>query len=257
MFRKLAITLISVFLLSFNANAGSDGELVLKKDQSKEIKDCFEKLNRATFAFNQGLDKAVIKPIAESYRKLPDPIQSGTSNAVKNLSNLITIPNNVLQGNFKELGHSTGSFLINTSIGVLGFLNPAAKIGLKPHKEDVGQTLATYGIGSGCYFVLPILGPTTVRDSVGMIADTFVDPFAQVTIRGNEIFGVSGNNLDYLTFKGTDAVEFRSENLTNFSSLEKNSLDLYSSVKSIYLQDRKNKINNSIEDQDDWGNLDK
>ena len=90
--KKLIIIIISGFLLAFNANAGSDGNLVLEKNQPEKIKDCFEKLNRATFSFNQGFDKAVIKPIAKGYKKLPDPIQKGTSNAVQNLSNLITIP---------------------------------------------------------------------------------------------------------------------------------------------------------------------
>ena len=129
-------------------------------------------------------------------------------------------------------------------------------MGLKPHKEDVGQTLGTYGVSTGCYFVLPILGPTTFRDSLGMIADSFVDPFAHVTIRENTLFGVSGNSLDYFTLKGTTAVDFRADNDANFESLEKNSIDLYSSMKSIYLQNRENKINNSTDDQDDWGNLD-
>ena len=129
-------------------------------------------------------------------------------------------------------------------------------MGLNPYKEDVGQTLGAYGIGPGCYFVLPILGPTTARDSLGLIADTFVDPFAHVTIRENELLGMSGNNLDYYTVKGTGAVDFRADNMTNFNSLEKNSIDLYSSLKSIYLQDRENKITNSDESQDDWGNLD-
>ena len=89
-----------------------------------------------------------------------------------------------------------------------------------------------------------------------MVADTFIDPFAHVTIRENELFGISGNNLDYFSVKGTDAVDFRSDNILNFDSLEKNSIDLYSSFKSIYLQDRENKINNSDEDRDDWGNFD-
>ena len=97
MLKKILLIIITVFLLSFNANASSDGDLKLKNDdKTKEIKDCSEKLNRITFAFNQGLDKAVIKPIAIGYRKLPDPIQKGTGNAVRNLSSLITIPNNVL-----------------------------------------------------------------------------------------------------------------------------------------------------------------
>ena len=157
----------------------------------------------------------------------------------------------------KQLGHSVGSFAVNTTVGILGFLNPAEKIGLRPHKEDVGQTLATYGISSGCYFVLPVFGPTTVRDSIGLIADSFVDPFAHVTIRENELFGASGNSLDYLSIKGGTIVDFRADNDANFESLEKNSLDLYSSLKSIYLQDRENKINNSIsKEQDEWGNLD-
>ena len=127
---------------------------------------------------------------------------------------------------------------------------------MKPHKEDVGQTLGSYGIGQGCYYVLPILGPTTVRDSIGLVADTFIDPFAHVTIRQNEILGVSGNDLDYYSVKGTTAIDFRSDNLLNFESLEKNSIDLYSSFKSIYLQDRKKKVKNSVSNQDDWGNLD-
>ena len=145
---------------------------------------------------------------------------------------------------------------MNTTVGILGFLNPAEKMGLKPHKEDVGQTLGSYGIGTGCYFVLPILGPTTARDSVGLIADTFIDPFAHVTLREKELLGSSGNTFDYYSVKVTSAVDFRADNETNFESLEKNSIDLYSSFKSIYLQDRENKIRNSIEDQDDWGSLD-
>ena len=125
-------------------------------------------------------------------------------------------------------------------------------MGLTPHKEDVGQTLAKYGIGSGCYFVLPILGPTTTRDTVGLLADTFIDPFAHVTIREKELLGASGNTIDYYSVKGITAVDFRSDNIINFDSLEKNSIDLYSSLKSIYLQDRERKINNSSDSQDDW-----
>ena len=123
MLKKLTILIFSLFLIAFNANAGSDGELALKKNKSEaqNTKDCFEKLNRATFAFNQGLDKAVIKPIAKGYRKLPDNIQKGTSNAVRNLSNLVTIPNNVLQGDIKTA-------IINTArLAVKGFFIPPIK----------------------------------------------------------------------------------------------------------------------------------
>ena len=222
----------------------------------KATEECFEGFSRSVFKFNLVFDDIILEPIAKGYSKLPKPIKTGTSNFTSNISTLLSIPNSLLQGNISQVGHATGSFLINTTVGILGFFNPAERIGLKPYKEDVGQTLGKYGVGPGCYFVLPILGPTTARDSIGMIADTFVDPFAHVTIRDSELFGISGNHLDYYSVKGTGAVDFRSDNLLNFDSLEKNSLDLYSSYKSIYLQDRENKINNSQNDQDDWGNLD-
>ena len=223
---------------------------------AKAADECFEGTSRAIFKFNMVLDDIVLEPLAKGYNKLPSPIKTGTGNFTSNIGTLLSIPNNIMQGNLKQLGHSVGSFTINTTVGILGFLNPAEKIGLKPHKEDVGQTLGSYGFGPGCYFVLPVLGPTTMRDSIGLLADTFVDPFAHVTIREKKLLGASGNSLDYFTVKGAEDVDFRADNIRNFESLEKNSIDLYSSLKSIYLQDRENKIRNSIEDEDDWGNLD-
>ena len=221
----------------------------------KSAEECFEKTSRVIFDFNMALDDIVLEPLSKGYNKLPVPVKKGATNFTSNVGTLLSIPNNILQGDVKQLGHSIGSFAINTTVGILGFLNPAEKIGLKPHKEDVGQTLGSYGIGPGCYFVLPVFGPTTVRDSIGMLADTFVDPFAHITIRENELFGASGNNLDYYSVKATSAVNFRADNDTNFENLEKNSIDLYSALKSIYLQDRENKVRNSITDEDEWGNL--
>jgi len=230
---------------------------ILFSPQAKSADECFEGVSRTMFKFNMALDDAVLEPLAKGYNKLPSPIRSGTSNFTSNVGTLLSIPNNLLQGNIKQLGHSVGSFAVNTTVGILGFLNPAEKIGLKPNKEDVGQTLGSYGVEAGCYFVLPFFGPTTVRDSVGLIADTFVDPFAHVTIREKQLLGTSGNSLDYFSVKGTSIVDFRADNDANLKSLEKNSIDLYSSLKSIYLQDRENKIKNSSnEDEYNWGNLD-
>jgi len=225
--------------------------------QVKAANECFERTSRTVFKFNMAFDNAILEPIAKEFNKLPKPIRESTSNFTSNIGTLLSIPNNILQGNFDQLGHSLGSFIVNTSVGVLGIFNPAEKLGLNSHKEDVGQTLGTYGIETGCYFVLPILGPTTVRDSVGLLADTFIDPFAIMTIREHEIFSTSGNAFDYYSVKGATAINFRAENDLNFTSLEKNSIDLYSSIKSVYLQNRKNEIKNSSGDQDDWGNLDK
>ena len=230
--------------------------LLLISTEIRAAEECFEGTSRAIFKFNMGFDNAILEPIAKGYNKLPEPIKNGTSNFTSNIATLLSIPNHLAQGNIKEAGDATASFLINSTIGIIGLANPAEKMGLNAQKEDVGQTLGSYGVGPGCYFVLPILGPTTVRDSVGMIADTFVDPFAHVTWREKELFGASGNQLDYLAVKGTTAVDFRADNETNFDGLEKNSIDLYASFKSLYLQNRENKINNSSESEDDWGNLD-
>ena len=223
---------------------------------STASEECFEKTSRAIFKFNMGFDDAILEPIAKGYNKLPEPIKNGAGNFTSNIATLLSIPNHVLQGNLKGAGDATASFLINTTVGIIGLANPAERLGLKAQKEDVGQTLGSYGFGPGCYFVLPILGPTTARDSVGMIADSFIDPFAHITWREKKLFGVSGSQIDYVAVKGTTAVDFRADNETNFDSLEKNSIDLYASFKSLYLQNRENKINNSSEGEDDWGNLD-
>lgn len=230
--------------------------ITISVTSAEAVDECFENTSRAIFKFNMAFDDTILDPVAKGYNKLPEPIKNGASNFTSNIGTLLSIPNNILQGDFEQLGHSLGSFFVNSSIGILGLMNPAEKMGLKPYKEDVGQTLGSYGIGPGCYFVLPILGPTTARDTIGMFADSFIDPFAHVTIRERELLGASGNSLDYFTVKGTTAIDFRADNDKNFKSLEKNSLDLYSSFKSVYLQDRENKINNSNDGQDDWGNLD-
>ena len=240
--KKVIILLFSTFFLIAPETRASD--------------ECFEKTSRAIFKFNMGFDKAILKPVAKGYNKLPEPIRNGTSNFTSNVATLLSIPTHILQGDVRGAGDATASFLINTTIGIVGLANPAEKLGLNAQKEDVGQTLGAYGIGPGCYFVLPILGPTTARDSIGMIADSFVDPFAHITWREKELFGISGSQVDYLTVKGTTAVDFRADNEVNFDSLEKNSIDLYASFKSLYLQDRENKINNSSENEKDWGNLD-
>ena len=136
MFKKLAL-IITIFLFSaFNANAGSDGELILKKNQPNEVKDCFENLNRASFAFNQALDGILFQPVASAYRVLPPPIKTGVSNSLDNLSTLVTIPNNLLQGDFKKATVNTGRFIVNTTIGVVGIFDVAEKVGFPEYEKE-------------------------------------------------------------------------------------------------------------------------
>ena len=119
--KKLINLSLIILMLSTSAFAASDGENELtKKNIQTEINDCFEPLNRATFSFNQGLDKVIFKPIAKAYRVLPSPLRAGTSNALDNLSTLATIPNNILQGELKKAGINTGRFVINTTVGIVG-----------------------------------------------------------------------------------------------------------------------------------------
>ena len=166
--KKIIIILFTTLALTTNVSAASDGELLLKKNQPSEVKDCFEKLNRATFAFNQALDGIIFKPVASAYKILPSPVKNGVSNSLDNLSNLVTVPNNILQGDFKTAGINTGRFVINSTVGILGLIDVAQLLGLPEYeKEDYGQSLARHGVGQGCYVVLPVLGPSTARDTVG------------------------------------------------------------------------------------------
>jgi len=248
MILKKVIILVSISFFVLSTSSRAEPE-----------KECFEKVSRNIFKFNKGFDRAVLRPIAAGYNKLPNPIKKGTGNFTSNIGTLLTVPNHILQGNWRLAGESSASFLINSTVGVLGFGNPAAKMGLKNQQEDVGQTLGAYGFSAGCYFVLPILGPTTVRDSFGMVADTFMDPFAHVTIRDHQLLSISGSDIDYYSVKGASAVNFRADNMTNLDSLEKNSIDMYAAMKSLYLQNREKKIGNtfSSEDADDWADFNK
>tara|TARA_B100001029_G_scaffold165050_1_gene156415 strand:- start:985 stop:1743 length:759 start_codon:yes stop_codon:yes gene_type:complete len=246
------IFVIFLMNLMIAAPAMSDSE-------TAEVKDCFEGLNRATFAFNQGLDKAIFKPIAKGYRKLPSPIRTGTGNVVSNLSNLITIPNNILQGDLKAAGINTARLTLNTTVGIFGIFDVAQQMGfIKYKREDYGQTLGTWGIGEGCYLVLPVLGPSTVRDTVGSFASFMGgDPWYNVTVKNDTQYF---NESDYYVSRGTDGLDFRAKNIDSFDNLEKNSMDFYASVRSLFLQDRRQKIANSnkiidTQDDSDWDEI--
>ena len=242
--KKIIITSLISLMLATNVSADTDGENSLSKKNSGEVKDCFEGLNRATFSLNQGLDKVIFKPVAKGYRKLPSPIRSGTSNALENISSLITIPNNILQGEFRKAGVNTGRFVVNTTVGILGIFDVATKMDFPEYeREDYGQTFGAWGIGAGCYVVLPVLGPSTVRDAFGSFVNVLGgDPYYNASVHGNNQY------LDkdiYMTTKIVSGIDFRAKNLESIDNLEKNSMDFYASVRSLYLQDRQQKIRNS------------
>ena len=243
----LIMSLLSV-CVAFAANADAN--------DPTNVKDCSQGFNRASFKFNQGLDKAILRPIAIGYRKLPNGIRTITSNFLNNLSNLVTIPNNALQGDLNKAGTNLARLGINSTVGILGMFDVAKGMGFKKYeKEDYGQTLGVMGSGPGCYLVLPVLGPSTARDAVGIAAGVFGgDAWYNVTVKNDTQYF---KDSDYYISKVTGGVDFRGKNLDAIDNLEENSMDFYASVKSLYLQDRQKKVLNSkqtteTQDDSDW-----
>jgi len=262
--RLFSIVIVVLFsqLHMLSVIAASDGEVKIssKENDSQIVKDCFESVNRGIFAFNQGLDKVIFKPLSKGYRKLPQPIRSGTSNVLSNLGNVVTIPNNILQGQIKDAGINSLRLILNSTLGIAGIFDVASYYGLeKKDKEDYGQTLGTWGVGEGCYFVLPVLGPTTIRDSIGSLANVMGgDAWYNVTVANDTQYF---NESDYYLSRVMSGVDFRAKNLESFDSLEKTSIDLYASIRSLYLQDRQRKIQNIDQatetmSDDDWEEID-
>ena len=234
MIRKISLILITTLALTSIVSASSDGDIILKKNEPSEVSDCSETFNRASFAFNQVVDGILFKPVAKAYRVLPSPVKTGVNNSLNNLSNLVTIPNNIIQGDFAKAGENTGRFLINSTVGILGLIDVAEFIGFtKYEKEDYGQSLAKQGVGPGCYLVIPVLGPSTVRDFTGTALNFLGgDAWYNVTVR-NDTHHFS--DFDYYSSKVSSGIDFRAKNFDSIENLEKNSLDFYASVKNLYL----------------------
>jgi len=237
MFNKIVITLIFLTISSWTNLANANNEKIIKANDPANIKDCHEKLNRFTFAINKKLDDIIFEPVAKTYRVLPSPIRNGVSNSLNNLSNLVTIPNNILQGEFKKAGTNTSRFAINTTLGILGFIDVAEKIGLEEKEEDYGQTLATWGVGDGFYIVLPLFGPSNLRDTSGMVLTMLTDPINAYAVSEGEAWLVPMRTA-------VNAVDTRSQIIDEVNALRDNSVDYYAAVRSSYYQNRKAAINN-------------
>ena len=249
--KKIIIILLLAITVAFSANAENNGP--------ENVKDCSETFNRASFKFNQGLDRAIVRPLAVGYRKLPNGIRTVTSNFLNNLSNLVTIPNNALQGELGKAGNNLARLGINSTVGILGLFDVATAMGFEEYeKEDYGQTLGKLGNGPGCYLVLPILGPSTARDTFGTVIGIFGgDPWYNVTVKNDTRHF---KESDFYISRATNGVDFRAKNLNALDNLEENSMDFYASVKSLYLQDRQQKILNSkkstgSQDDSDWDDV--
>ena len=200
--------------------------------------DPFEPMNRAIFGFNLAVDKAVLRPLSIAYRDVvPRPGRDGVRNFLDNLESPVVFANDVLQGSAERAGTTAGRFAVNSTIGIGGLLDVAASFGLKHHDEDFGQTLGVWGFPEGPYLVLPLLGPSPPRDSVGLVVDYFVDPLAYV---------FDNNDVEWLSVVryGVRTIDSHSRTVETLDEIETTSIDFYATMRSLYRQHRNDLIRN-------------
>ena len=194
--------------------------------------DPFESYNRAMFSFNDGLDKYVLKPVAEGYDAvLPSPVKTGVSNFFSNLGDIFVIINDLLQFKFKQAASDTGRFIFNSTIGLYGLIDVSTSMGLEKHDEDFGQTFASWGMGKGPYIVLPFFGPRTMRGTAGFAVESVYDPVYQIE-NDDAMWGAVALR----------AIDTRYNLLSAGRIVDQAALDKYSFVRDAYLQHRKNLI---------------
>ncbi len=208
-------------------------------------RDPLEPMNRAIYKFNDGVDQLLVKPVATIYRDVvPEIVRTGISNFFSNINDVIVALNNLLQGKFEAAINDMGRVLVNTTLGVLGVMDPATKLGVEKNNEDFGQTLGVWGFGDGPYIVLPFLGPSNLRDTVGWVGDAYTWPvtYLEPTRDRNALIGLR-------------IVVARADLLEASRILETAALDPYAFVRDAYLQRRRNLVydgNPPDDSDDDW-----
>lgn len=197
-----------------------------------EVADPIESVNRGIFKFNDVVDTAVLKPVAEGYRAgVPKPARVGVRNFLRNLKTPQLVANNLLQGDMNSAGDDVTRFFANTFFGLAGLVDVAGAENVKYKEEDFGQTLGAWGLSNGPYLVLPLFGPSTVRDTTGLIVDGYTDP-VRLWLSNTDREGI------YYGKVAVAAVDKREELLDVLADLKKNSIDYYAATKSAYIQRR-------------------
>lgn len=233
---RVLFAVLLVAVLAGCASAPKNDPEALAEFQ--KLNDPAEPLNRDIFDFNKGLDDAVIKPVTGAYRAVaPDPARRGVHNFLNNLRTPVILANDLLQGEFRRAGITLTRFVINSTVGVLGFSEQAAGMGFEFHNEDFGQTLAVWGVSEGPYVMLPILGPSNPRDAVGFVVDFFFDPIN---------YWANNTDRQYITFARTvvRGIDTRDQLWDVLNDLERSSVDFYAAIRSLYRQRRTDEINN-------------
>ncbi|MGH8770581.1 MAG: MlaA family lipoprotein [Burkholderiales bacterium] len=204
--------------------------------------DPLEPLNRGVYKFNDALDKAIVKPVAQGYDAVaPQPVQTGVANFFSNLGDVIVVLNDFLQLKIAQGVSDAGRLMINSTIGILGFIDVGSDIGLPKHNEDFGQTLGYWGTGTGAYIVLPFFGPSNVRDTAGLVVDIVSYP----------VYYVNDSTVRIALY-GTDTVSDRDQLLQAEKVLDAAALDQYQFVRDSYMQRRRNLVHDGSPPKEDF-----
>jgi phospholipid-binding lipoprotein MlaA len=205
--------------------------------QSGDIDDLFEYVNRGVFELNRFLDEIALKPMAAWYGMLPDRAREGTHNFLGNLKNPWTAVNDIAQGEPGRFGNTVARFFINTLLGFFGAFDPAARMGFPAHEEDAGQTFAVWGAGEGPYIMLPVFGPSNVRDTIGFAVDSFLDPVNYLARRGDADWVGPARSA-------AGGVDNRHRNWQQIDDLQRQSTDFYATIRRVYVERRRAAIAN-------------
>ncbi|MBT4880212.1 MAG: VacJ family lipoprotein [Alphaproteobacteria bacterium] len=224
-----------IFMMKTDVQAYAPSvEKTIEKDEVDptvgEDNDPLEGMNKAIFDFNHFLDAILLKPVSQMvYEITPQPVQDGVHNFLQNLNEPLVLLNEILQLDGDNAADTLARFLLNTTFGVLGLFDIASEIGIYPHEETFGETLAVWGIGSGPYLVLPLFGPNNVRGTVGRGVDYYINPFN---------YYAKSHDRDYLIYVklGVTTVDTRIRNMKLLDQLEEDSIDLYATIRSLYWQ---------------------
>ncbi|MBE17827.1 MAG: hypothetical protein CMH79_03595 [Nitrospinae bacterium] len=225
-----------ILMISFvNYGCASKAASNNRVSTSTEMSDPIEPLNRFVFEFNNVVEVVVLNPVSSIYSAVfPDIVKDSVRNFLRNLETPVTLANDILQGEHLRARDTSMRFLINSTAGVLGLFDIASHLDFKYHNEDFGQTLAIHGVSQGPYLVLPLIGPSSLRHTVGRVTDIFLSPMTYVS---------DVENINY-TLKGIRIIDGHSRIKDTLADLKRDSLDYYSLIRSVYSQRRKSVILN-------------
>ncbi|MEL6363628.1 MAG: VacJ family lipoprotein [Pseudomonadota bacterium] len=245
-FRSPLLKRLAALALAFAATACASGP---NQPPATDVYDPWEGYNRQMFALNNAIDGAVLEPVAMGYRRVTTKaMRRSARNFLANLGTPVVFVNDILQFEFKRGGVTLGRFLMNSTLGLAGLMDPASEVGLERHGEDFGQTLAVWGVPPGPYLFVPLLGPSSLRDAPTMLIDAFFNPATYVGGAAATYYNVST--------AGANAITLREQFQEPLVNLEENSLDFYTSYQSFFLQARRNAIFNGRIDVDSLPDFD-